>query len=269
MDDQRDERGPFPSRPDHRCTLRPQPQPLPRRRRWHRPGRIAGLAAPVFAASSTGSADAAATTVASTPTASPATAKAATGKTGSVAVKTETKKAATKKAATKTKKASAKKAPSYKALHPKRIPSGQLAFKPSKSQLKNAREIVKAGQKLHLSPRAQVIAVATSLQETTLHNYGNLGDRNDHDSQGLFQQRPSSGWGTPKQITNPQYAATAFYKKLIKVDGWKHMNLTDAAQAVQVSAFPDHYAKWEKHAGNIVSAFYGAGPYAKQAANLK
>jgi hypothetical protein len=226
---------------------------------------VAGLAAPVFAASSTGSADAAATTVASTPTTSPATGKATTGKAGSVAAKPTD----TKKAATKAKKSPAKKAPSYKALHPKGIHGGQLAFKPSKSQLKNAREIVKAGQKLHLSPRAQVIAVATSLQESTLHNYGHLGDRNDHDSQGLFQQRPSAGWGTPKQITNPRYAATAFYKKLVKVDGWKRMNLTDAAQAVQVSAFPNHYAKWEKHAGNIVSAFYGAGPYAKQAATLK
>ncbi len=129
--------------------------------------------------------------------------------------------------------------------------------------MRNAEAIIKTGQKMGLPPRAWVIAVATSLQESTLHNYGNLGDRNDHDSQGLFQQRPSSGWGSPKQITNPQYASRAFYKSLTKVDGWKSLPLTAAAQSVQVSAFPDHYAKWEKMAGDLVRGSYGSGPYAQ------
>ena len=132
------------------------------------------------------------------------------------------------------------------------VASYQEHFKPSNEQLRNARAIVKASQKMHLPPRATVIAMATAMQESTLHNIGDLGAANDHDSQGLFQQRPSSGWGTPKQITNPQYATTAFLKGLINVDGWKTMELTDAAQAVQVSAYPDHYAKHETEAGTII-----------------
>jgi hypothetical protein len=160
--------------------------------------------------------------------------------------------------------------PTVKQLHPRGVPgNGQQSLRPSDEQLRNVREIVKAGQKMGLSPRAQVVAVGTAMQESTLKNLGHLGDRNDHDSQGLFQQRPSSGWGTPKQITNPRYAATAFYKGLVNVDGWERMPLTRAAQSVQVSAYPDHYAKWEKQAGELVLAFYGAGPYAKQAASLK
>ena len=65
---------------------------------------------------------------------------------------------------------------------------------------------------MHLPPRAWVIALATSMQESQLKNLGDLGDANDHDSLGLFQQRPSSGWGTPEQVTNPTTPPTAFYK---------------------------------------------------------
>jgi hypothetical protein len=85
---------------------------------------------------------------------------------------------------------------------------------------------------------------------------------NDHDSLGLFQQRPTSGWGTPEQITDPNYSAKAFYKGLVNVDGYEKMPLTVAAQTVQVSAFPDHYAQWEKMAADLVQATYGTGPYA-------
>jgi hypothetical protein len=142
--------------------------------------------------------------------------------------------------------------------------SGQQTFTPSAEQRENAEAIIATGQKLKLPPRAWVIALATSLQETTLHNYGHLGDRNDHDSQGLFQQRPSAGWGTPEQITDPEYAATAFYRELMNVEGWNELPLTAAAQAVQVSAFPDHYAKWEQQAVDLVLAHYGQGPYAQK-----
>jgi hypothetical protein len=113
-----------------------------------------------------------------------------------------------------------------------------------------------------LPPRAWIIALATAMQESTLHNYGNLGDSNDHDSLGLFQQRPTSGWGTPAELQNPTYAATAFYKALVQVPNWDKLPLTQAAQAVQVSAFPDHYAKWEAQAGDVVQAFYFKGPLA-------
>ena len=120
-----------------------------------------------------------------------------------------------------------------------------------------------------LPPRAWIIAVATSLQETNLKNLGHLGERNDHDSQGLFQQRPSSGWGTVAQITDPNYAAKAFYGGLVNVNGWESMPLTRAAQKVQVSAFPDHYAKHEAQAGDMIAALYGAGPHAGIAASMK
>jgi len=159
--------------------------------------------------------------------------------------------------------------PSDKDLHPVAVTADQQTFAPTGEQLKNAKAIVDAGKAMNLPPRAWEIAVATSLQETGLHNIGDLGDANDHDSLGLFQQRPSSGWGSPDQLTDPTYASTAFYKALVQVSGWDHMALTDAAQAVQVSAFPDHYAKHETEAGNIIDALYGTGPYADIAKDLK
>ena len=131
--------------------------------------------------------------------------------------------------------------------------------------MKNAQAIIQTGQSLGLPPRAWIIALATSLQETKLNNYGHLGADNDHDSLGLFQQRPSSGWGSPDQLQNPNYAAKAFYQALIQVPNWDKMPLTVAAQDVQVSAYPDRYAQWEAHAGDIVAAFYSQGPLASTA----
>ncbi|MET7752932.1 hypothetical protein ABZS42_31155, partial [Micromonospora sp. NPDC005367] len=87
---------------------------------------------------------------------------------------------------------------------------------------------------------------------------GHLGDANDHDSLGLFQQRPSSGWGSPEQITDPQYATTAFLKGLKQVDGWHDMPLTQAAQTVQVSAYPDAYAQWEQQAADLVAQHWNS-----------
>ena len=159
--------------------------------------------------------------------------------------------------------------PSSNDLHTAPVAGGQESLNPTKEQLANAKAIMSAGQKMHLPARAWVIAIATSMQESQLKNIGDLGDANDHDSLGLFQQRPSSGWGSPQQLTDPAYAATAFYKGLVDVKGWNTMSLTDAAQAVQVSAFPDHYAKWETVASNMVNGFYGSGPYASTAKNIK
>ena len=79
----------------------------------------------------------------------------------------------------------------------------------------------------------------------------------DRDSVGLFQQRPSQGWGTPEQLHTPTYAATAFYTRLLQVPGWQNMALTDAAQAVQRSAYPGAYAQWERSATVIVAALLG------------
>ncbi|KOX03110.1 hypothetical protein ADK66_29200, partial [Micromonospora sp. NRRL B-16802] len=72
-------------------------------------------------------------------------------------------------------------------------------------QTANVKAIIAATKKAGMPERAAVISIGTSLQESKLENLGHLGDRNDHDSQGLFQQRPSSGWGTPEQITDPDY----------------------------------------------------------------
>lgn len=121
------------------------------------------------------------------------------------------------------------------------------------AQIRNAAIIINTGAALKMPPRAWVIAIATAMQESGLTNLGNLGKKNDHDSLGLFQQRPSSGWGTPNQITDPAYASTKFYQKLKTVPGWQTIPLTDAAQAVQVSAYPDAYAKHEPVATQIVN----------------
>ncbi len=147
-------------------------------------------------------------------------------------------------------------APSRAQLMPHGVPGGQVSFTPNKAQLRNAAAIVQTGQRMHLPPRAYVMAVACSLQESKLTNLGNLGAGNDHDSLGLFQQRPSSGWGSPSQILNPSYAASKFYQALKHVPGYSHLPLTTAVQRVQVSAFPQAYAKWEKMAANLVTASY-------------
>lgn len=114
--------------------------------------------------------------------------------------------------------------------------------------------IVTVGAAKNVPARGMVIAVATALQESGLRNLGHQGPANDHDSLGLFQQRPSQGWGTPAQIMDPVYAAGRFYDKLLRVAGWEQMPLTQAAQAVQISAYPNAYAKWEPDATALVAA---------------
>jgi hypothetical protein len=117
-----------------------------------------------------------------------------------------------------------------------------------KIQRKNAKTIVQVGVALNLPERGLVVALAAAMQESKLYNLGNLGANNDHDSVGLFQQRPSMGWGSEAEVTDPVYAATAFYLALKRVPGWKSMKVTYAAQSVQRSAFPEAYAKWETDA---------------------
>ena len=100
---------------------------------------------------------------------------------------------------------------------------------------------------------AVTIALAASLQEAQLRNlpYGDL------DSVGLFQQRPSQGWGARAQVLDPDYAASAFYDHLAQVSGWQTMAVTDAAQLVQHSAAPNAYAAWEGEARSLASALTG------------
>lgn len=129
-------------------------------------------------------------------------------------------------------------------------------------QVRNAAVIISVAQQRDIPPRGWVIGVATAMQESWLRNLPHLGQKNDHDSIGLFQQRPSMGWGTPEQLLDPAYAAGKFFEKLVKVSGWEKMALTDAAQAVQVSAYPDAYAKHEPRASRIVNALTGGGAHA-------
>jgi cell wall-associated NlpC family hydrolase len=123
-------------------------------------------------------------------------------------------------------------------------------------QIANAIVIVDVGEQMTVPAYGQVIAVATALQESGLRdlNYG------EADSLGLFQQRPSQGWGAPTQILDPRYAATVFYDHLLAVPGWEAMSLTQAAQTVQRSAFPDAYARWQDQATAIVQQLAGGTP---------
>ncbi len=94
-------------------------------------------------------------------------------------------------------------APADNQLHTVGIQGSQSDVALGADQIKNAEKIVAAGKAMGLPPRAWVIALATSMQESKLHNLGHLGSSNDHDSLGLFQQRPTSGWGTPDQLQDP------------------------------------------------------------------
>jgi|HigsolmetaAR206D_1030411.scaffolds.fasta_scaffold02713_5 hypothetical protein len=142
--------------------------------------------------------------------------------------------------------------PSRETLVPYGVQGNQARITLDRDQWDNAREIVRVAREEGVGPRGAVIGVATSLQESKLRNLGHLGAYNDHDSLGLFQQRPSTGWGAPHQLTDRHYSATAFFRGLKRVHGWQDMPLTDAAQAVQVSAYPFAYAQWEDQAADIV-----------------
>ncbi|MFF4874453.1 hypothetical protein [Micromonospora sp. NPDC000668] len=148
--------------------------------------------------------------------------------------------------------------PDASKLIPHGVQGEQSRIDLNDEQTANAKAIIAATKKAGLPERAAVISIATSLQESKLENLGHLGDMNDHDSLGLFQQRPSSGWGTPEQITDPEYSTTAFLKGLKQVDGWQDMPLTDAAQTVQVSAYPDAYAQWEQQAADFVGEHWNS-----------
>jgi cell wall-associated NlpC family hydrolase len=128
---------------------------------------------------------------------------------------------------------------------------GQAVAGFTNEQLANATAIVAAGDEMGAPQRAQVIAVATAMQESGLRNL-NYGDR---DSVGLFQQRTS--WGSAAARMDPKASARLFYAHLLAVPGWQTMPLTVAAQRVQVSALPDAYAKWEAKANQLVGAALG------------
>ncbi|MEU1080042.1 heavy metal transporter [Streptomyces sp. NPDC005908] len=120
-------------------------------------------------------------------------------------------------------------------------------------QAVNAATISAVGTARDLPERAVTIALATALQESALRNI----DYGDRDSLGLFQQRPSQGWGAPKQIMDPGYASEKFYEHLEKVPGYTRLPLTVAAQKVQRSGFPQAYAKHEPDATLLAAALTG------------
>jgi LysM repeat protein len=128
----------------------------------------------------------------------------------------------------------------------------------------NAAQIIEIGRQLQVGDYGIVIALATAMQESSLRNIS-FGDR---DSVGLFQQRPSAGWGTKSQIMKPDYSIRAFFggpgspirqttRGLLDISNWSGMPLTQAAQAVQISAHPLAYAKWEPSAWNWLAELDG------------
>ena len=121
-------------------------------------------------------------------------------------------------------------------------------------QLQHASTINAVGLARGVPDQARVIALAAAWQESSLRNRPD-GDR---DSVGLFQQRPSQGWGTVEQILDPVYASGKFYDALLKVPGWQDMSLAQAAQAVQYSGYPDAYAKWEPQATTLARGLGGS-----------
>jgi LysM repeat protein len=143
--------------------------------------------------------------------------------------------------------------PAPPATAPASVGSATVPLSPSMAA--NARTIIAVGRSLGVPPQGIVVALSAAAQESGLQNL-NYGDR---DSVGLFQQRPSSGWGTVAQLTSPTYAAELFYggphnpnkgktRGLLDIAGWQSMTVTQAAQAVQISAAPTAYAKWEASA---------------------
>ncbi|ODU99476.1 MAG: hypothetical protein ABT15_31650 [Pseudonocardia sp. SCN 73-27] len=148
-------------------------------------------------------------------------------------------------------------------------------------QLANAAAIVSVGVEMGVSQRGQVIAVATAIQESKLLMYANSTvpasldlphDRvgSDHDSVGLFQQR--APWGPLQVRMDARGSAKLFYARLLTVPGWQSMPLAQAAQAVQISAFPDAYARWEEPASALVGSVAGivcTSPGASLATNPK
>src|SRR5882757_4099753 len=112
----------------------------------------------------------------------------------------------------------------------------------------NATTIVAVGKQMNVPQQGWVVAIAAALQESDLVNV----DHGDRDSLGLFQERPSQGWGTPAQVMNPTYAATQFYQHLLAVPRWQQMSVNDAAQAVERSGTPTAYAQHEQAARDVL-----------------
>lgn len=135
------------------------------------------------------------------------------------------------------------------------VSHGDTSYWLTAEQANNAAIIAAMGERKGFETAGVTVALATAIQESSLRNL----DYGDRDSLGLFQQRPSQGWGEAESVTDPYYASDAFYSALARVDGWKDMAVTDAAQAVQRSGFPLAYADHEDEARAWALAFTGHG----------
>ncbi|MFF8551699.1 hypothetical protein ACF058_02465 [Streptomyces sp. NPDC015501] len=135
---------------------------------------------------------------------------------------------------------------------------GKQRYEMSLAQAVNAATISAVGTTRGMPERAVTIALATALQESALRNI----DYGDRDSVGLFQQRPSQGWGSAEQIMDPVYSSEKFYEGLAEIPGYSRLPLTVAAQRVQRSGFPQAYAKHEPDAALLAAALTGRRPAA-------
>jgi hypothetical protein len=138
---------------------------------------------------------------------------------------------------------------------------GERTAELAPDQAVNASLITAVAVQRGLPPRAASIALATAMQESKLRNIGH-GDQAGPDSRGLFQQRPSQGWGTEEQVMDPYYAVNAFYDALVRIPGYETMEITDAAQQVQRSAYPTAYAQHEDMGRFFASGLSGQTPEA-------
>jgi hypothetical protein len=134
--------------------------------------------------------------------------------------------------------------------------SGDTAVEFDPEQAADAATIAAVAKRRGLPNHAVTIALAASMQESKLFNV-NYGDR---DSIGIFQQRPSQGWGTPAQLIDPAYAANAFFSHLEQLPTWRAMPVAEAAQRVQHSADGSAYAQWEERARALARALTGEIP---------
>lgn len=136
---------------------------------------------------------------------------------------------------------------------------GTATYELSPEQAAHAATIAGVAVTRGLPARAASIALATAVQESGLRNL-DYGDLAGPDSRGLFQQRPSQGWGSEEQVQDPVYAAGAFYDVLVTVPGYQSLPITEAAQRVQRSAYPDAYADHEPEGRAFASALTGQSP---------
>ena len=120
-------------------------------------------------------------------------------------------------------------------------------------QAQNAALIANIAVTRGLPDHAATVAIATAMQESRLTNL----DYGDLDSLGLFQQRPSQGWGTAKQVSDMTYATNIFYDHLLQVPDWETIPVEDAAQEVQRSGYPELYATWDAMARAWASGLTG------------